>query len=55
MAVKLFPSHAMYTLLPLMLTSDVNSCAYGVALLHPGSSMNVAFCPWTFQFLKRTM
>jgi hypothetical protein len=38
MAVKVFPSYAIETLEPLMVTADVKAWAYGVAELQPGSS-----------------
>jgi hypothetical protein len=41
--------------LPLIDTSDVSSCAYGVAELQPGSSMKVARLPGTTHSLKSMM
>jgi len=45
----------MLTVLPLHVTALWNSCAYGVAELQPGSSMNTASEPGVTQFLKSTM
>lgn len=40
---------------PLHVTALVNSCAYGVDELHPGSSMKTAWLPGVIHFSKRTM
>lgn len=55
MAVKVSPSYAMFALDPEHVTSLVNSCAYGVEELQPGSSMKTAFVPGVTHFSKSTM
>jgi hypothetical protein len=45
----------MSTSVPLHVTALWNSCAYGVAELHPGSSMNIASEPGVIHFSKSTM
>src|ERR1019366_8330631 len=53
-AVKLAPSYAMSTTVPLHVTLLVNSCAYGMDELQPGSSMKTASCPGVIHSLKIT-
>ena len=53
--MNVVPSYVMSASVPLHVTALVNSCAYGVDELHPGSSMNTAWLPGVTHLSNSTM